>query len=263
MGILIEDLNAVASAEGADVMPAMRSGATIKLSVDQIKTLIVAAITDDDRIRYLATGVALPSSNVGPIFHEDYGCILTWQVFNANGANYTGYASENIGQWANEGQICARRGWLKRNGATLLKADFPALWNYALHKGLVGVWAVGTIVFGNTSGTQFKLPDTRGYFDRPWSDGAGMDSGRAFGSKQLDQMQQITGGVQARGSSGADGTATGAFSTSSYDSAQNLVGSSAALGRNNIRFDSANSPGARTGDETRPVSTAPLGVLKF
>ncbi len=46
MGIVIEDLDAVASADGSEVVPAMRSGATIKLSVDQIATFITALLVD-------------------------------------------------------------------------------------------------------------------------------------------------------------------------------------------------------------------------
>lgn len=46
MGIIIDDLDAVAGADGSEVMPAMRSGATVKLSVDQIATFITALLVD-------------------------------------------------------------------------------------------------------------------------------------------------------------------------------------------------------------------------
>lgn len=42
---LIEDLPLASSADGSDMLAAMRSGVTIRLSVDKIKTLIIAAIT--------------------------------------------------------------------------------------------------------------------------------------------------------------------------------------------------------------------------
>lgn len=104
----------------------------------------------ETNVRYLASGVPLPPENVGPIFHADYGSILVWQVFNANGADYAGYASVEIGMVNLDGRSTPRTGWLKRNGATLLKASYPALWNMALHLGLVvslGSWTDGAHVF--------------------------------------------------------------------------------------------------------------------
>jgi hypothetical protein len=46
MGILIEDLPAVASASSDHVIPAMRTGETFKVSVEQLATFIVALVTD-------------------------------------------------------------------------------------------------------------------------------------------------------------------------------------------------------------------------
>ena len=77
----------------------------------------------------------------------------------------------------------------------------------------------------------------------------------ASGVKQMDQMQRITGTVNARGSA-LDIEISGAFSGSYYNDLRNWIGNSASFSRNNILFDSANSPDARTSDttdgETRP-----------
>jgi microcystin-dependent protein len=65
-------------------------------------------------------------------------------------------------------------GWLVCNGAEVLQSSYSDL--YA---------AIGSI-YGTASPGKFKLPDLRGYFLRGFDNGAGVDSGRAFGSTQAD-----------------------------------------------------------------------------
>ena len=68
-------------------------------------------------------------------------------------------------------------GWLKCNGAVLLRSSYPALFN-----------RIGTSF--NTGGelsTQFRLPDTRGQFLRGFDDGRGLDINRVFGIAQDSQ----------------------------------------------------------------------------
>lgn len=69
---------------------------------------------------------------------------------------------------------------------------------------------------------------------------------------ESDMMQKITGGFNVRGNASSDSFKNGAFSGSGYTDNRNWIGSSASLSQAQIRFDSANSPGARTGDRTQP-----------
>lgn len=90
----------------------------------------------------------------------------------------------------------APTGWLKANGAAVSRTTYAALFS-----------AIGTTFGVGNGSTTFNLPDLRGEFMRGWDDGRGVDSGRAFGSAQLDQMQKITGvletNVNAYGGSAA------------------------------------------------------------
>jgi hypothetical protein len=213
-------------------------------------------------VKTFAPGAILPAANIGPIWHADYASIMTWQAFSANGASYAGYASVEIGTPRLDGQSTARAGFLKRNGGSYSKATYAALWNWALHNGRVvslGSWAAGAFVFADNGNGTFKVPDSRGEFERIWDDGRGVDSGRVFGSSQLDQQQQITGtltGVAIRGG----GTASGAFSRT--------IGAGGSASNTNpsvsdLNFDNANSPGARVGAENRSRNVALLGTIKF
>lgn len=63
-------------------------------------------------------------------------------------------------------------GWLICNGALILRATYPNLFDY-----------IGT-TYGSTSSANFRLPDLRGEFIRGFDAGRGVDSGRVFGSFQ-------------------------------------------------------------------------------
>lgn len=70
-------------------------------------------------------------------------------------------------------------GWLKCNGAVLLRSLYPRLFA-----------KIGTAY--NTGGelaTQFRLPDTRGVIVRGFDDGRGFDPGRVFGAYQADELK--------------------------------------------------------------------------
>lgn len=138
------------------------------------------------RIPYYASGSALPANDIGPIWHADYNDVLIWQTFNANGANYTGYASKDIGGIKTEMMSTPRSGWIKRNGTSLSRTAYAALRGWAMHNGLfvpAASWTAGIGKFcDNTDGTTFKVPDVRGEFGRYWDDGRGVDSGRGLGT---------------------------------------------------------------------------------
>lgn len=195
-------------------------------------------------LTHFAAGAALPTSNIGPIWHADYASIMTWQVFSANGAAYTGYASVDIGNLQTLGQSTAKPGTVKANGADLSTTTYAALYGWAKHNGLVvasGDWTAGTLMYRENGGGTFRTPDPRGVFFRAWSDGSSVDSGRAHGSAEAD-----------------------AFQTHTHSSAVVVAGAVQAGGAA-IAVTAGNTGAAtgRTAAETRPVNVAALVAIKF
>lgn len=78
----------------------------------------------------------------------------------------------------------APTGYLKANGAKVSRTTYAALFA-----------AIGTTYGSGDGSTTFDLPDIRGEFIRGWDDGAGIDSGRVFGSKQAQGYQSHSHGV--------------------------------------------------------------------
>ncbi|WP_123350974.1 phage tail protein [Pseudomonas brassicacearum] len=69
-------------------------------------------------------------------------------------------------------------GWLKCNGAVLLRSSYQLLFS-----------AIGTAHnIGGETNLQFRLPDYRGEFVRGFDDGRGVDPGRVFGSYQKGSL---------------------------------------------------------------------------
>lgn len=214
------------------------------------------------RLRYLPTGAALPTSNVGPLWHDDYASVMTWQTFNANGADYTGYASIEVGRPILDGQSSPRPGWVKRNGASLSKTTYAALWNWALHNGHVvtlGSWTSGPLRFADNGNGTFRLPDNRGEFERAWDDGRGVDSGRTLGSAQSDAIRNITGSLNnvQKQLTGAMGF-SGAFFDQGYVGGGNSGGGSPS---HVVGFDASRV--VPTAAENRPRNLALLAAIKF
>lgn len=70
-------------------------------------------------------------------------------------------------------------GWLKCNGAVLIRASYPLLFA-----------AIGTANnSGGETSLQFRLPDYRGEFLRGFDDGRGVNIGRIFGSAEADETR--------------------------------------------------------------------------
>jgi microcystin-dependent protein len=70
--------------------------------------------------------------------------------------------------------------YLKANGASLLRADYPALFA-----------ALGTL-YGAVDSSHFNIPDLRGEFIRGWDDGRGLDASRVLGSVQASDFASHT-----------------------------------------------------------------------
>jgi microcystin-dependent protein len=149
-------------------------------------------------------------------------------------------------------------GYLRMNGAAVSRTTYADLFA-----------TIGTTYGAGDGTTTFNLPEARAEFMRFWDDGRGVDSGRFLGSAQLDQMQKITGTIEAvsyngrgllRNGSGAlqtAGSTVGAMSITSQSSSRH----------SDLSFDSSSSPNARvsstTDGETRSRNIAFLGIIKY
>lgn len=208
-------------------------------------TLVSQAVQSLAGIKRYLTGQTLPTANIGPIWHDDYNSIMTWQAFTANGAAYTGYSSLLVGGLLMDTQPTARQGYVKSGVSNLSRTTYAALRNWGLHHGVLvasGVWAAGAFAFkDNVDGTTFTVADVRGEFPRFWDDGRGVDTGRTLGSWQSDELKYHAHNIAAV-TSGTGGT---------FVIREGNSGSS--------NFDTA----SYGGSETRPRNTALLASIKF
>ncbi len=95
----------------------------------------------------------------------------------------------------------APTGYLKCNGAAVSRATYSALFT-----------AIGTTFGVGDGSTTFNLPDLRGEWVRGWDDSRGVDSGRVFGSAQVEMVGQhnhtaTTSGTMS-GTTSSDGAHT-------------------------------------------------------
>lgn len=129
----------------------------------------------------------------------------------------------------------APTGWLKANGATVSRSTYSALFA-----------SIGTTFGAGDGSTTFVLPDLRGEFIRGWDDGRGVDSGRAFGSFQSNDIQSHNHVLN--NTAGPSNTGNGSIPSS---------GAWAFYKYNNLTTTSSG------GAETRPRNVALLACIKF
>lgn len=209
---------------------------------------------------FYPSGSALPTSDIGVIWHADYNSWMTWQIFSANGASYTGYASVNVGRMIPDSQPTPRTGSIKVGSMNVSKTAQVRLWNWALHNNVVVPvinWTVGMNAYADNGDGTFRTPDLRAYWSRIWDDSSGRDSGRSFTSGQLDAIQNITGSFN--GIMGGGLAASGAFSVPlTYN---NQISSATIGGQpSGVTFDASRV--ARTATETRVVNFNQLGSIQ-
>lgn len=125
-------------------------------------------------------------------------------------------------------------GWLKANGQLVSRSTYAALFA-----------AIGTTYGAGDGSTTFQLPDLRGEFLRGWDDGRGVDSGRALGSAQADQIKAHTHGIRTDDGDG--------FNPSSVN------GQVRATDRGLVVTVNSDSFG---GNETRPRNTSVLWLIR-
>lgn len=129
-------------------------------------------------------------------------------------------------------------GWLVCNGATVSQTAYANLFA-----------KIGTIFEDDDSPSptdEFRLPDLRGEFIRGWDDDRGIDAGRAFGTLQLDALEDHyhSYAVYQR--------------TGNSDTVQTTDTNFTWVTRN------TSSPlGARVDEETRPRNLAMLYCIKY
>jgi len=121
-------------------------------------------------------------------------------------------------------------GYLECNGTSKPISEYTELFE------VLGT-TYGSLING---GTEFILPDLRGEFIRGWDHQKGTDSGRIFGSSQLDDLKSHTHSYSTKlGTAPQDGDAT-----------QCWIG------------DASGTTGATGGTETRPKNVALLPCIK-
>ncbi len=76
-----------------------------------------------------------------------------------------------------------------RNISTNTLTLHPTAADAAANTNVIDITDTGTGLFTIAPIATFKVPERRGEFQRAWDDGRGIDSGRLFGSSQLDAMQ--------------------------------------------------------------------------
>ncbi|MGV2844170.1 phage tail protein [Aeromonas hydrophila] len=216
--------------------------------------------------RYLTAGIPLPTADIGPIWHDDYNDWMTWQTFNQNGANYTGYASRSIGSLLLDTQPTPRAGYIKSGVQNLSRVTYAALRAWAIHHGLMvapGMWAAGSVQFAdNADGTTFRIYDVRGEFLRAWDDGRGVDAGRTALSAQGDAIRNIVGAFTTDNGWMFTG-ATGALATVGSSSANTKNATTSGTANTFASFNFDASRVVPTAAENRSRNTALPAVIKF
>ncbi len=110
--------------------------------------------------------------------------------------------SNAVGQIVFEARTTARAGYLKLNGASLHRDDYPALWAYAQTSGALVTdddWSKNNWgCFSSGDGaTTFRIPELRGEMLRCWDDGRGVDGSRGIGTWQDSQNRSHAHGASA------------------------------------------------------------------
>jgi len=123
----------------------------------------------------------------------------------------------------------APSGYIKANGALVSRTTYATLFA-----------AIGTVYGVGDGSTTFALPDLRGEFIRGWDDARGIDSGRAIGTAQADELKSHTHGIGASSSVDVSG---GVYSLPSASSGVQST--------------------ATGGAETRPRNISLLACIKF
>jgi microcystin-dependent protein len=131
-------------------------------------------------------------------------------------------------------------GYLEANGAIVSRTTYAELFT-----------AIGTTFGAGDGSTTFQLPDLRGEFIRGWDHSRGIDTGRTFGSLQLDAFQ---GHIHSYPYLANLAGTAGGWNLGSSGSGTGAVGNPTTDGTNGA---------PRTAAETRPRNVALLTCIKI
>lgn len=248
----------------------------VELKIDPSVVLATRKYVDDSLFLRLTNGQPLPSVNRGPIWHDDYNSIMTWQVFNQNGANYAGYASQLIGNLMLDTQPTPRKGYIKSGVQNLSRTTYAALRAWAMHNGRMvapGSWLAGTIQCAdNADGSTFRVFDVRGEFLRAWDDGRGADTSRGFGTWQSAALQDHYHAIPTTTGTGGTQAETGIYAAFDDNKVANYlsIDTSGAMSNNQtiapaavLKTYKAGLADAAVSNESRPRSTSLLASIKY
>ena len=182
------------------------------------------------------------------------------EVIKTNGSGTLSFGTITIPDAVPAGAVfhfaasSAPTGYLKANGDTIPNGTGTV-------QGVTANFSSLYAVIGSTYGSAGQLPDLRGEFMRGWDDGAGIDSGRTFGSSQTDSTALPNNPF---------GTSNPGSHNHSYNTNQGTGGGQGGGGADTgSRGDSTGQNGAHThtingGDpETRPRNIALLACIKY
>lgn len=138
-----------------------------------------------------------------------------------------------IGTIIMHGANTAPDGYIECDGSAISRTTYARLFQ-----------VIGTTFGAGNGTTTFNLPDMRGYFARGWANTSSVDSGRAFGSTQQDELkshQHIMKKINRQ--TGTSATGFFAMDDNGTDGSENTE--------------------ATGGTETRPKNVALLYVIKY
>lgn len=166
---------------------------------------------------------------------------------------------------------------IKLNGALLLRASYPKLWEFAQNNGLVVTEADWQEIDATTSlqlksglfsdgdgSTTFRLPDHRGTYYSVLDEGRGIDVdgiNRSVGIVQGDAIRNITGTISKLTPGGRVGaTGSGAFSLSGIEDSWQ-VGSLERMYKYQVNFNASGV--VPVGSRNRPVNSGFFATVQY
>lgn len=195
------------------------------------------------------------------------GQVLVKQSGDDGDADWETPESIPVGAIQDFARSTAPTGWLKCNGAAVLRSSYADL-DAAIYCGdilnptaLFGYRATTNVSPSSnrsTSGDYIVLPDFRGEFRRGWDDGRGTDAGRAFGTAQADELKSHdhTASTSVTVSNGTNVLRTKVGGSQG-------VSEAGGYGLFTITASATTTVNASGGTETRPRNIAVLTCIKY
>lgn len=150
---------------------------------------------------------------------------------------------------------------VKLNGSLLSRTTYSRLLAFATASGNMaasdGAWVSGQFSPGDGS-TTFRIPDLRGYTVRAWDDARGINSGRAIGTVEGDQLLAHSHGVTDPSHNHTVNDPSHAHGVSDPSHAHNYAGSTAGINTGVAPFTGQNT--STGGTQTTTNSGTGIGI---